>query len=220
LTRHHVPRRTGTERFFHRDDGAALVLVLLVTILLTAVGSAVILVADVDRVAAANVRDRATVRASAEAVAAFGVQALAQAADWSSWLATAPMLFSGSSGFPPHLGGGGMEPAEFVRQLQGVTFPGARFGANTPRWRLMGHGLGGGDLPLPLQRETLVFVAVADDVGEEDGEPGVDSNDTLLVRATAFSVRGGRADVQLVVQKTASAGVVRLITHREVQDGW
>jgi hypothetical protein len=203
------------------DNGAALVLVLILTAMLAAAGSSVMLMTDVDVMAAANQRDSAEATYAAESVAEYGVHILATLPDWNRVLqGSAGLIMSGVSTLPPAAGGGPVDLAAQTTDVQRTSYGSGVWGADTPRWRVFGHGIPGRDLPVAdMSSDVYAFVWVSDDVTEEDGLADVDGNEMVVVRARAIGRRGSRCDVQVVLARTATPGIVRRISSRIVRAG-
>ena len=88
------------------------------------------------------------------------------------------------------------------------------FGADSPEWRLFAHAPLGALLPgdgfdLPL----YLVVWVADDEWDGDGDPAVDSNERILVRAHAFGAGGTRAIGEARVARTGG-GDLQILARR------
>jgi hypothetical protein len=210
-----VPGRCGAR---DSDRGAALVAVLLLTVLLLVLGAAVALMADVETTIAANHRDSVAVARVAEGAIAFAIQELALLDD------STPVLGGGVSSrlagpfeLPRVAGAASLDVVGMTTALQQATFGGGPFGANTPRWRLFGQGVPGVDLPFRgLSDEAFVVIWVSDDVAETDGDPLVDDNGVVVVRARAIGLRQSQCDVQAVLARVAP-GVVRLVSWRVIR---
>ncbi len=203
-------------RDFPRDRGAALILVLLLTTLLSAAGASVMLMTDMDVLAGANHRDAVEVTYAAEAVAEYAVHRLAGQSDWSSALqGGAGLIMSGSLALPAAAGGGLVDLVAQTTEVQRAAYGSGGWGPDTPRWQVFGHGVPGRDLPISgMSPDVYAFVWVSDDVTEDDGLATVDANGTVVVRARAFGRRGSRCDVQIVVARTSVPGVVRRLSSR------
>jgi hypothetical protein len=201
-----------------RDEGAALVVVLLLGVLLLALGTSVAVLADVETLVASNHRDSLIVRHAAEAAADVVAQELAQAANWTSALTgSVSSLLAGPLVAPATSGGAVVEAATFTALLQQMTYGGGSWGADTPRWHLFAHGVPGVDLPFAgLSGQVYVLVWLSDDIAESDGDPQVDSNGTVVVRARALGPRRSQCDVQLVLAR-AAPGIVRRVSSRVIR---
>jgi hypothetical protein len=189
------------------DEGAALVVVLLVSALLFTVGLSVVLVADVDTLISGSYRDGVIARYAAEAVGDAMVTELAAVDDWTPILAGATSAFWGSSASA----GTVVDAASVTAALQQQTYGGTPWGANTPRWRLFGRGDPGHDLFTGGAPGSFALVWVSDDVAETDGDPLADENDTVAVYVRVWGPGRARADAQRVIRRV-EPGVVRLVS--------
>ena len=210
-----VERRTDAE---HSDRGAALMAVLLLTVLLSALGTAVALMADVETTIAANHRDSIVVAQAAEGAGAFAIQELVLLDDLTLVLAgRVASRLTGPFQLPPVVGAMPLDVPVMTTALQEDTYGGDPFGANTPRWRLFGHGVPGVDLPFGgLSEQVFVLTWVSDDVAETDGDPLADNNGVVVIRARAIGLRRSQSDIQAVVARVAP-GVIRLVSWRVIR---
>jgi hypothetical protein len=201
-----------------RDSGSALVVVLLLGVLLGALGTSAALVADVDTLVASNHRDGLVVRYAAESAADVVLQELMQAADWTPALAGgATSVLAGPLVLPRSSGGAAVDAAVLTALLQQETYGGDPWAADTPRWRLFAWGVPGGDLPFAgLSDQVFVLVWLSDDIAETDGDPLVDTNDAVVLRARAIGPRRSQCDVQLVLARSAP-GIVRRVSSRVIR---
>ncbi len=200
------------------DRGAALVAVLLLTGLLSALGTAVALMADVETTIAANHRDGLTAAHAADGAVAFAMQELARLDDWTPALqGSVSSSMAGAFQLSPAAGGTPLDVPGMTTALQQATYGGDPFGADTPRWRLFGHGIPGTDLPFGgLSEQVFVLVWVSDDVAETDGNPFADDNGVVVIRVRAIGLRRSQSDIQAVVESVAP-GVVRRVSWRVVR---
>lgn len=201
-----------------REGGSALVVVLLLGVLLVALGTSAAVLADVETLVASNHRNSLVVRHAAEGAADVVVQELAQAVDWTPVLSgSGSSVLAGTFVLPRSSGGATVDAPTLTATLQQTTYGGGAWGADTPRWRLFAHGIPGVDLPFSgLSDQVYVLVWLSDDIAESDGDPGVDTNDTVVVRARASGPRRSQCDVQLVITR-ASPGVVRRVSSRLIR---
>jgi hypothetical protein len=194
--------------------GIALILALLVTSFLSAIGLGLAVVVFMDRLATGNVRASAGLMNAADAGLELAAHDLARA-NWPAVLAGSEQA-SFSDGDPATVrgipGGGavnllaetntlncGRTTACTAAQMNEVTDD-RPWGVNNPRWRLYAYGALE-NLPA-LMRPTPCYLAVwvADDVAEVDGDPLVDGEvrgrGVLRARAVAFGALGSRRAVE------------------------
>jgi hypothetical protein len=194
--------------------GIALILVLLLTSFLSAIGLGLAVVVFVNRLAAGNIRGATGLMHAAEAGLELSAHELSRA-NWSAVLSGGEQA-TFSDGSPEGLraipGGGVVNLSAETNSLNcGKTTPCTEpqmdeavqerpWGVNNPRWRLYAYGALA-NLPA-LARPTPCYLAVwiADDVAEVDGDPLVDGamegRGVLRARAVAFGPLGARRAVE------------------------
>src|SRR5690606_33351650 len=133
MSRHVRCRATEKAR---PDSGVVLLLTLVVTMVLAAMGMAVLLVTDFDVLAAANVRDELDTKASARAAVEMGIARLAAESDWSALPGGAGLpFFTGGLTKPAAAGGQAVDVGSLTSEVQQVVYgAGAAWGADTPRF--------------------------------------------------------------------------------------
>ncbi len=99
--------------------------------------------------------------------------------------------------------------------------------SDRPFWRLFAHASLNRMIAEAKPALPYVVVWVADDPDDRDGDPGRDSNDILIVRSSAFGIRGARRTVEATVFRESAldgavaGGVTRsdvsMIAWREVR---
>jgi hypothetical protein len=212
-----------------RAGGFILLVVLAWLALLASLALGVSLVTMYEPTSAAAAHDRVRLRRAAESAVTLALTDLATRADWST-------LPAGGAPSPFTDGGPGVRivdtftvdlVAETALRICGrvtacddtattATSDGRPWGARNPRWRLFVH------LPLATLDPAAAagcacyLVAwVADDPGDDDGDPLVDApggtpgHGTVLVRGAAFAAGGAVAEVEaLVAQPCRLSGAV------------
>lgn len=202
---------------FRNDSGIALILVLLVTSFLSAVGLGLALVVFMDQLANGNHRGSVAMLYAADAGIEIAARDLSLAADWAALLAgTEQGSFTDGapSGVRAIPGGGAVNLTAETNTLNcatPVTCTPAQmdansrerpWGANNPRWRLYAYG--------PLQdlsrivRPVPCYLAVwlADDSREADDDPLVDGGvdepgrGVMRVRSEVFGPSGARRAIE------------------------
>jgi hypothetical protein len=204
--------------------GSALVITLMLTTLIAFIGGALVFVLDVETAISANHRLAQDARDAAESGVECVVAELGRLAAWTDVPggtlvatldcldASAPLQWPGAAPLDVPLLTGALQAASERRYGQQAANP------DTPLWSMAARG------PLRLGPPGLkpyVIVWLADDVDDGDGQPLQESNDALLVRATAFGLKGSRASVEALVGRTDGTGTqpsdVRLVSWREVR---
>lgn len=217
---HHVALQRTTDEVALEtaspDAGAALIVALLLTVLLLALGASVSLVVDVDTTIAVNQRGAIETSYAAEGAVDLAIEELAVMADWTPALnGSVTSRLMGPAVLPPTAGGAAVDLVGLTGRLQQAEYAGAPWGADTPRWRVYGRGVPGVDVPalLGLPDNLFAVVWLSDDVAESDGDPFADENGVVVVRARAIGPRSAQADAQAVIARVAT-GMVRRISSR------
>ena len=207
-----------------REEGSALLVVLLASSLLAALGLALAALGSVETVIASNQRAGSQLAYAAEAAAEGVLADLLTIPNWSDVLTGLASSRLQGHTVPP-VGPG--EPAVTLTQLTATVqsefdIQGS-WGANHPRWRLFAHGWLT-ELATMATADSDEFIAafVSDDVGEGDGDPLIDSNGRIQIAARAMSARGIHRSIVMTVEQTSSltsTGVpgVRVLTRKEIR---
>lgn len=211
----------------YRDErGVALVTALLATMLLTALGMAVVLVSNTESLITGNHRAAAAALYAADAGIERAVQDLLLIPRWNDVLqggaagaagvSTETSSFAGAAPTSELTLAGGMRltlccgPDSLGGQLQAETNTANLWLANNPSWRLYAWGplsdlLPGG----AIDSDMYVSIWVADDPSEDDDNPLFDANGVLTMRAEAFGPGGVRKVVEVTVARTATTEIER-----------
>jgi Tfp pilus assembly protein PilX len=200
------------------DRGAALLLALVATALLGALGVSLLVLADTELRVASNDGSSLEAFYAADAALERAVQELATLPEWSSVLTGAvKSSFSEPTTSLVLPSKRSIDLIALTAALQGSSNTGGSQGVNTPVWRLFAWG------PLTalassgwIENRVYVAVWVADDPSETDGNPGADTNGVVFVHAEAFGVGGARRMVEATVARV-SAGIVRELSWKEVR---
>ena len=209
--------------------GIALIMVMLVTVFLSALGAGLILAVFMDRLAAGNMSGSVALLYAADAVVELAARDLSQVADWNAVLTGArPSSFTdgapgGVRGIP---GGGTVDLTAATNMLncgKATTCTLAQMNANTrerpwglnnPQWRLYTFG--------PLERlahladpqPCYLAVWIADDHREQDDDPQADAQQDeaghglVRVHAEAFGQGGSRRVIEAELARACRGGGV------------
>jgi hypothetical protein len=202
--------------------------VLLSTALLAALGLGVVALGDTEAAITANYRAATASLYAADAAAARAVADLGGLADWSDVLAgTVTSTFVDANPAPTLPSGETADLAALTRDWQRRSDRASHWGADNPVWRLFASGpLAAATGVVPAPDPAYLVVWVADDPGDNDGDPLVDSNGVVMLRSQALGPRRATRAVTLTVARpeptgnvTTSAGPagLRILTWREVR---
>ena len=204
-----------------REDGAALVIALLVAVLLGGIGAVVISITITETLIAAAYRNSVETSYAADAAFERALTDLASLPDWSLVLLPAPAnvqsTFVDGQARPAAPDGRRLDVDALTQARQAESdarYGPAIFHADAPQWRLFAQSPLSALLPAgaPAQPAYLL-VWVADDGLDGDGDPALDSNSTVLVFAEAYGSAGARRSVEAAVGRSA-AGTLTLLSWR------
>jgi hypothetical protein len=185
------------------DRGAALVVTLLAMALVTALGIGIMILADSERLVAANYERSNETLYAADAMAGRTIGDLRGAADWNAILAGGVQsAFADATRSPRLPSGVTLNLDAITADVQSQSDALGPAGPNRPIWRLFAWG--------PLARlaassDQYGAAWVADDRFEIDGNAGADANNVVAIHAEAYGWSGARRVVELVVGRRAAA---------------
>ncbi len=220
-----------TERKRTGEDGIALVVASMATMLLLALGSALVLVTASESMIAANFRSGGEGLHAADAALERALSDLRDLPDWSQALnGTARSSFSDGAPFGiKRLPNGSTIDIDQVvnrancRKLSACTEAEMTattnerpWGANNPRWRPFAFGrledIVGGD---PIESQFYLVALVADDPSENDDDPEADGTSRgmpnpgvglVTLRGEAFGPGGSHRVVETTVERVLPEG--------------
>jgi hypothetical protein len=212
------------------ERGSALIIALLATMLLTALGLTLVLMSNTETAISANYRNSQETLYAADAAVERVVQDLLLIPRWNDVLtgdASIAPACTGVTSFLPK----STTPSAFVDASTTVTLPSSTqqinllsatcnmqraannldlWGPDDPAWRLFAWGRIDGILPDDRIDSTgYVAVWIADDPADGDGDPKVDTNGTLTLHAEAYGPSGTRKVIEVTVARTASTEIER-----------
>lgn len=204
------------------DHGIAIVIALLLALLLGAVAAALVTLTTTETSISLSFRHAQEASHGADAALERALHDLAAMADWSAVLAVPPgnvtSTFDDGQTVPRSPAGQSLDLTRLTAQRQAESEVRAGpdvFGADSPAWRLFAHAplsalLPGDGFDLPL----YLVVWVADDEWDGDGNPAVDSNGRVVVRAHAFGPGGTERSAEARVGRTGG-GDLQIVARRE-----
>ncbi len=208
-------RRTCAGRVgrLRRDErGVALIIALMATLLLTALGVALVLVTSTETQIAGHFRDAQEALYAADAGVERAVQDLLLVPRWNDVLAGTVRSGFVDSTLLPTLPGGGVtiDLNQATTALQAETDAANLWGANNPRWQLYAWGRVTNLLPTgTIDSWMYIAVWVADDPSETDGDPLSDTNGVLTLHAEAYGQWNTRKVIEVTVARTTSTEIER-----------
>jgi hypothetical protein len=193
------------------DEGSALVIALLATVLLTTMGLGLLMMSGTETAIAANYRSANETFYAADAAVERVVQDVLIAPRWNDLLTGAMQSgFVDDTLTPTTPGGEQLNLTTMTTDLQAQADATNPWGANNPQWHLFAYGplsqlLGQGS----LQSNSYIAVWIADDPSETDDNPSNDSNGVIAVYALAMGPKGTRRAVEVTVAKTDTTEIER-----------
>ena len=212
------PDRSGSSR--SGEAGAALLLALITTALLSAIAASLIVSTSVDMMIAGNQRAAVETMYAVEAALERAIGELSAVPDWSAVLSPPP------SNAVATFDDGSREAATPDGRLLSMAVLSAarqttsdaaynRFDGDAPVWRLYAHAPLRSILPSgTIAPPGYTLVWVADDGGDGDGNPSIDANGQLLVHGDGYGLAGGRRSIELAIGR-AAPGAVRMLSWRD-----
>jgi hypothetical protein len=196
-----------------------LVIALTSLVLLSALGTSLVVVANTEQRAAANYASSREAMYAADGALQIAARELLTVPDWNAMLATGTLsafVDGPPSGVRPLGDGNTIDLAEATAVANAEPRP---WGANNPVWRLFAFGW--------LGPKTYVVAWAADDSAETDGDPATDGGGAanpgagiLALRAEAFGAGGAHKVLEATVRREAEAGggpIVRVRSWQEIR---
>jgi hypothetical protein len=219
----HASVGSRLRRRLANEQGTALIISLMSMMLLTALGAAVVMVSRTETTIANNYRNSQEALYAADAAVERVVQDLLMVPRWNDILGgtSQSSFIDGAMTASKSLPGGGRivlccGAGTATGELQAETDAANLWGPNNPRWRLFAWG------PIsrlietaPIDSPMYVAVWVADDpadgpnAGAADGNPLLDDNGTLTIRAEALGPGGTRKVIEVTVARTSGTEIER-----------
>jgi hypothetical protein len=192
------------------ERGAALLLAIAATMMLTTIGVGLILATMTESMIAGGFQSGHEAFYAADAGLEWALWDLGRREPWTDLPGgLRPAVFTGtpSAAVPP------VEAGAATATLQRSSDAVHGTGLHRRLWYLLGYGWLSG-LTGVDRSPWYVLVWVSDDPGEADGQPGLDTNGRLLVHAEAYGPRDARRSVEGLVGPGA-----RLLAWIEPRDG-
>lgn len=209
------------------ERGIAIILVILVTSFLSALGIGLILAVFMDRLANGNLSGSVSMLHAADAGIELAARDLARSADWDAVLSGAERssFTDGPAAGVRAIPGGGVvdlsaatnwlncgKATNCTQSQMNANSAERPWGANNPRWRLFAFGPMSNLTQLSRPAACYLAVWIADDVREQDGDPLADGppgsagHGIVRVHAETFGVAGARRAIEAELARACRAG--------------
>jgi len=210
------------------DRGIALIIVVLFTAFLCALGFGLILAVFMDRLATGNFSGSVAMLYATDAGIELAARDLAETPDWDAVL-SGSTLSSFTDGAPtgvrPLPGGGVVDLGVATNMLNcgranctetqmDANSRARPWGANNSRWRLYAYGPLDQLAPLSRPEPCYLAVWIADDGREEDGDPASDAavdeagHGIVRVHAETFGTSGARRAIEAELKRSCRGAAV------------
>ena len=210
------------------ERGIALLMVVIVTAFLSALGLGITLAVFMDRLAAGNLIGSVAMLYAADAGVELAAHDMAQLADWTPVLAgnRHGSFVDGAAGGVRAIPGGGVvdltaatnmlncgKTSTCTNAQMAASSKERPWGVNNPRWRLFAYG-STTTLPQLLRPVPCYLVVwIADDEREVDGDPSADAardddpgHGIVRVRAETFGLAGAKRAVEAELVRVCPGG--------------
>jgi len=210
------------------DNGIALIMVVLVTAFLSALGLGVLLAVFMDALATGNMTGSVGMFYAADAAIEIAARDLAQIDDWDAVLSgkrLGTFTDGDAGGIRVFSGGGTIDLTVTTNMLNcgrstnctdsqmNANSKERPWGANNAQWRLFAYGPLQQLAPFASPAACYVAVWVADDGREQDGDPLADEaaadapgHGIVRVHAEAFGVSGSKRAIEAELLRVCSGG--------------
>jgi hypothetical protein len=207
--------------------GIALIMVVLVTAFLSALGIGLTMAVFMDRLANRNRAGSIAMLYAADAGVALAARDLARLADWSpvlSGVQQSDFADGFAGGVRPVPGGGAVDLTAATNLLNcgrtgdctslqmNANTRDRPWGVNNPRWRLFAYGPMRQVAGLARPAPCYLAVWIADDTRERDGDPSLDADPDedghgiVRVHAEAYGVEGSRRVIEAELARICAEG--------------
>jgi Tfp pilus assembly protein PilX len=207
-----------------RDErGVALLIVLLSTLLLTALALSLVLVSNSETMISANYRSTQEALYGADAGIELVIQDLLTVPQWNDVLTVGGNVqssFIGSSTTYTLPDGTTIDVAKECAKVQYETDQADIWGTNNPVWQVYAYGPLSDLLPAGVASPVFVVVLVGDDPSESDGNPQADTNGVLTLHAEAWGAGGSHRTIETTVSRTSSTEIERGYVAQRGQEEW
>jgi hypothetical protein len=207
----------------------ALLTALFATALLMALGLSVVLLGTAEVTLAAHDREARGLSYASKAAATVAVADLQALPSWSALIA--PGVPADTSASPGRFvdailnpaapwGGPALDLRALTARMQNDSDAVTSLGGDAPVWRLFDYGRLDRLVPASARASPYYLVVwVADDRADGDGDPSVDADGIVVVRAAALGPRGGRVDTEVSVLRRPGDGAAEAFQILTIRPG-
>lgn len=225
-TKKSLPMAPRVTRRVRWDDqsGVALIIALLASFLLTAIGLAMVLTTNTETLITENYSGSSETLYAADAGVERVIQDLLVTPRWNDILSGAVEARSGfndGGGTVALPDGSTLNLAAATAALQNETDAADVWGTNDPVWRLYASGPISDMLPSgTIHNPTYIVAWIGDDPSESDGNPLADANFVLGLHVEAYGPNGARKVVETTVARTDTTEIERGFIAQRGQEEW
>jgi hypothetical protein len=220
MSRHATSTRTASCAL--ADDGVALVMTMMLTGLLTALGLALTMLATVETWLSAGLRTSQELTYAADAALTRVQVDLTASSDWTVLAGAGTTIASTFDDGRASVSLADGTVVDLVKETQALQIESDRrcglsaSDPTCPEWRLFAHAWVDTLVPGRIASSPLYVAAwIADDPSDGDPDPQTDRNGRLLVRAQAFGPRASRRSIEAILGR-APAGT-RIVAWKELR---
>ena len=213
------PRRTG----IRNEDGIALIVVLLATMLLTGLALSLVMITSGETMLTANYRQSQETLYGADAAIERVVQDILTVSQWNELLNPAGNLQSSFTEGTTVVTLPDGTTIDFMKErdrVQAQTDALNIWGTNDPVWQVYAYGPLSNLLPDGLDSPVYVAVFVGDDPSESDGNPSADTNGVLTLHAEAWGANGSHKVIEVTIARTSTTEIERGYIAQRGQEEW
>jgi len=225
------------------ERGVAMIIAILAMLLMSALGTALVLTTSTETSIAGNFRNSSEALYAADAGLERAMEDVLTVPDWNKLLdgSTQSAFVDGAPSGPRTLGDGStidltqainMANCQKVTtcsdaEMNDTTNRERPWGVNNPRWKLYAYANLKDMLPVTdtINSSYYVVVMVADDPSENDGDPSKDGvsatnpgSGVIAMRAEAFGPRGAHKVLEMTLARTDTTELERGYTGQRGQD--
>lgn len=194
-----------------RDRGSALIVALIGTVLLSALGLGLVMMTNTEGVIASNFRAGNQTLYAADAAVERVMSDILLTPSWNNILSGATKSAFIDNSLTPTLPSGQQINLTFLTaEMQAASDATSKWGPNNPQWRLFAYG------PLSdmasnnmVNSTEYVVVWVSDDPSEVDDDPSADTNGVITVLAQAIGQHGSFRTIEVTLAKTDTTEIER-----------